>query len=201
MGHLPRVSAHYLRRFPIMAGLLKIKGWHVGLLFVLAGVLAAAAGFVLRGEAPDPLTTDVRGQDAAVLFGVTLPDAEGREQPLAQWKGKLMVVNFWATWCVPCREEMPEFVKAQREFGDKGLQFVGIAIDQPDKVAAFANELHLNYPALIGGFGAIELSKTMGNRLGALPFTIVVDRSGRVALTQLGPMKEAKLRSIVGQLL
>jgi peroxiredoxin len=180
---------------------LKIKGWHLGLAFVSAGVLAAAAGFYFRGEATDPLTTDVRGQDAAVLFGVTLPDSEGREQALAQWKGKLMVVNFWATWCVPCRDEMPEFVIAQKEFGDKGLQFVGIAIDQPDKVAAFANELHLNYPALIGGFGAIELSKTMGNRLGALPFTIVVDRSGRIALTQLGPMKEAKLRSIIGDLL
>jgi thiol-disulfide isomerase/thioredoxin len=80
-----------------------------------------------------------------------------------------MVVNFWATWCVPCREEMPEFVKAQSELGDRGVHFVGIAIDQPDKVDAFATELHLNYPALIGGFGAIELSKVMGNRLGALP--------------------------------
>jgi thiol-disulfide isomerase/thioredoxin len=184
-----------------MTSLLKMKGWRLGIVFALVGVLAVAAGFYFRGEAADPLTTDIRGQDAAVLFGVSLPDAEGREQPIAQWKGKLMVINFWATWCVPCREEMPEFVKLQEELGGKGLQFVGIAIDQPDKVAAFANELHLNYPALIGGFGAIELSKTMGNRLGALPFTVIVDRSGRVAHTQLGPMKEANLRSIVDQLL
>ena len=96
---------------------------------------------------------------------------------------------------------MPEFVKAQRELGPRGVQFVGIAIDQPDKIDAFAAELQLNYPALVGGYGAIELSKAMGNRLGALPFTVIVNRSGKVAHTQLGPLKEAQLRSILGQLL
>ena len=134
-------------------------------------------------------------------MGVSLTDTKGNEQSLAQWKGRVLVVNFWATWCVPCREEMPEFVKAQRELGDRGVQFVGIAIDQPDKIDAFAAELHLNYPALGGGYGAIELSKAMGNRLGALPFTVVVDRAGRVAHTQLGPLKESNLRSILAQLL
>jgi thiol-disulfide isomerase/thioredoxin len=116
-------------------------------------------------------------------------------------EGQGVVLNFWATWCVPCREEMPEFVKAQREWGDRGLQFVGIAIDEVEKVKVFGAELGLNYPVLIGGFGAIELSKTMGNRLGALPFTIIVDRSGRVVLTQLGRLKDAQLKSIVAQLL
>ncbi len=126
---------------------------------------------------------------------------KGQEQALAQWKGKVLVVNFWATWCAPCREEMPEFVNAQRDLGGRGLQFVGIAIDQPDKVQEFAAEIGLNYPALIGGYGAIELSKTLGNRVGALPFTIIIDRSGRIAHTQLGPLRDATLRSIVGQLL
>ncbi len=121
------------------------------------------------------------------LLGISLPDSKGLEHPLGQWKGKVLVVNFWATWCVPCREEMPQFVKAQREFGDRGLQFVGIAIDQPDKVDAFAAEIGLNYPALIGGLGAMELSKTLGNGIGALPFTVIVDRSGRVATRSWGP--------------
>jgi peroxiredoxin len=96
---------------------------------------------------------------------------------------------------------MPEFVRAQREFGPRGLQFVGIAVDEPDKVAQFAKELDLNYPALIGGYGAVELSKTLGNDLSALPFTIVVDRAGTVAWTQLGPFKPDKFRSIIGNLL
>jgi thiol-disulfide isomerase/thioredoxin len=166
-----------------------------------AGAIALAIGLYFGGGIPEWGSADVRGKDAGALFGVALPDAAGSEQPLAQWKGKVVVVNFWATWCVPCREEMPEFVKAQAELGGRGLQFVGIAIDEPAKVQAFATELGLNYPALIGGYGAIELSKTLGNRLGALPFTVVIDRNGRYVHTQLGPLKEARLRAIIDQLL
>jgi len=167
----------------------------------LAGALALAAGIYVAGDWNESTTVDMRGKDAGALLGVSLPDTKGKDTPLAQWKGKVVVVNFWATWCVPCREEMPEFVKAQEELGGRGVQFVGIAIDQPDKVDAFAKELNLNYPALIGGFGAIELSKTLGNRLGALPFTVIVDRSGRISNTQLGRLKDPELRAILAQLL
>ena len=96
---------------------------------------------------------------------------------------------------------MPQFVQAQREFGPKGLQFVGIAVDQRDKVIQFAKEVGLNYPALIGGYDALELSKPLGNRLAALPFTIILDRDGHIAHTQLGPLKSGQLRSIVSNLL
>ena len=175
--------------------------WRLGVALAVAAVVGLAAGIYFGRDSGEPLTADLRGKEATALLGVSLPDTKGNEQSLAQWKGRVLVVNFWATWCVPCREEMPEFVKAQRELGDRGVQFVGIAIDQPDKIDAFAAELHLNYPALVGGYGAIELSKAMGNRLGALPFTVVVDRAGRVAHTQLGPLKESNLRSILAQLL
>ena len=171
------------------------------LTLALAGVLALGAGLHFGGFAGDRNVTDRRGTDAGAIFGLALPDTLGHEQSIGQWKGKVLIVNFWATWCVPCREEMPEFVKAQREFGGQGLQFVGIAIDDAAKVKEFAAELDLNYPALIGGYGAIELSRALGNRLGALPFTIIVDRSGHVNHTQLGPIKEAQLRSIISQLL
>ena len=167
----------------------------------VAGVTALGAGLHFGGFADRGNVTDLRGKEAGALFGVALPDAKGREQSIGQWKGKVLVVNFWATWCVPCREEMPEFVKAQQELGPRGLQFVGIAIDEVAKVEAFAAELGLNYPVLIGGYGAIELSRTFGNRLGALPFTIIVDRAGRISHTQLGPIKDAQLKTIVSQLL
>jgi thiol-disulfide isomerase/thioredoxin len=163
----------------------------------LAGVLALGAGWYFGrggGFGEDP-------GGGKTLLGVSLPDTNGQEQALAQWKGKVLVVNFWATWCVPCREEMPEFVKLQTEFGDRGVQFVGIAIDDPAKVRQFANELRLNYPALIGGYGAVELSKSLGNAVGALPYTLVVDRSGSISRKQLGPIKPAYLRDIIGQLL
>jgi thiol-disulfide isomerase/thioredoxin len=139
--------------------------------------------------------------DASALLALSLPDTQGTVQPLRQWRGKVLVVNFWATWCEPCREEMPEFVHVQRELGPRGVQFVGIAVDNPDKVARFAKELELNYPALIGGYDAIDLSKPLGNDLLALPFTVVISRGGRVALTQVGPVKPTQLRSILAKLI
>ena len=162
----------------------------LGVFGVAALLLGAYVG--LRQEA---------APDASALLALSLPDAGGKEQSIGQWRGKVVVVNFWATWCAPCREEMPEFMRAQTEYGGKGLQFVGIAVDQADKVDQFAKELGLNYPTLIGGYGAVELSKTLGNRLAALPFTIIIDRQGHVAHTQLGPLKPDQLRLIVGKLL
>ena len=162
-----------------------------------AGVIALATGVyfgLLR-------TPDMERQDGATLLALSLPNAAGVEQSLSQWPGKVLVVNFWATWCAPCREEMPEFMRAQNEYGSKGLQFVGIAVDQADKVEQFSKEFGLNYPTLIGGYGAVELSRTLGNKLAALPFTIVVDRQGRIVHTQLGPLKPDKLRTIVEKLL
>ena len=168
-----------------------------GLVVAVIGVAALVAGVyfgLLR-------TPSMEGQDATTLFALSLPNAAGVEQSLGQWRGKVVVVNFWATWCAPCREEMPEFVRAQNEFGARGLQFVGIAVDQADKVEQFSGEFGLNYPSLIGGFGAVELSKALGNKLAALPFTVVVDRQGRIAHTQLGQLKPDKLRAIVNKLL
>jgi peroxiredoxin len=158
------------------------------------GAIALAAGLYVGLPRSPP-------QEATTLMALTLPDTQGREQALSQWKGKVIVVNFWATWCEPCREEMPEFVQTQGEFGGRGVQFVGIAIDELDKVSRFEKTLQLNYPVLIGGYGAIELSKTLGNRLAALPFTVIVDRHGNVAHTQLGRLKPPQLRSILMQLL
>jgi thiol-disulfide isomerase/thioredoxin len=163
---------------------------------VALGALGAGLYFGLRDQAsaPDPAAT-------AAINGLALPDADGKERRIDEWRGKVVVVNFWATWCAPCREEMPEFMKAQQELGPKGLQFVGIAVDQADKVKQYAAEIGLNYPTLVGGFGAMELSKTLGNTLMALPFTVVLDRKGAVAHTQLGVLKPDKLDAIVKQLL
>jgi thiol-disulfide isomerase/thioredoxin len=160
----------------------------------MAAVLALGGGVAFA-------VWDRTPRDATKLLALSLPDTSGHPQPLGQWHGKVVVINFWATWCEPCRKEMPEFVRAQRELGARGLQFVGIAVDQRDKVEQFAKELDLNYPALIGGYDAVDLSKSLGNELSALPFTIVIDRKGNVALTQLGPFKPDKLRSTIDSLL
>ena len=171
------------RRFALIAGAIG------------AGLLALGGGIWLRG------LHGSAARDGSAILAMVLPDADGRQQALAQWRGKVVVVNFWATWCAPCREEMPRFVAAQARDGAKGLQFVGIAVDDPDKVRLFAKEIGLNYPTLIGGYGAVELSKTLGNDLAALPFTITLDRDGRVADTHLGPLKAAELDRLLAGLL
>ena len=164
------------------------------LAFGTAAVLALAAGIGLA-------LFDRAPADTTALLALSLPDSAGQPQPLAQWHGKVLVVNFWATWCAPCREEMPDLVRAQNEYGAKGLQIVGIAVDNADKVQQFAKEIGLNYPALIGGYSAMDLSKDLGNSLVALPFTLVLDRRGKVVYTHLGPVKPDKFRDVITKLL
>jgi thiol-disulfide isomerase/thioredoxin len=160
-------------------------------------VAAAVVALLLGAWVARSLLQGGANRDASTLLAVSLPDAEGVQQSLGQWRGKLLVVNFWATWCAPCREEMPMFVAAQKAHGAKGLQFVGVAVDEVPKVRQFAAEIGLNYPSLIGGFGALELSKALGNSLMALPFTIVVGRDGQVMHTQLGPLRKEQLEQMI----
>ena len=167
----------------------------------LVAIASLALGLYLRQQAQTPVPSSATPAATSGLMGVALPDQHGTEQRLDQWRGRVLVVNFWATWCAPCREEMPEFIKAQNEFGGKGLQFVGIAVDSGDKVRQFSSEIGVNYPILVGGFGAMELSRALGNTMMALPFTVIVNRKGEIAHTQLGILKPEKLASIIRQLL
>jgi thiol-disulfide isomerase/thioredoxin len=172
------------------------RRWFAPLVFGVAALMAALGGAAAFWW----LYAPVPGHDVPVL-SLSLPDVDGRNQALEQFRGKVVVVNFWATWCAPCREEIPDFIRLQDEWGAQGLQFVGIAIDEPEKVRQFSAEFAVNYPMLIGGYGAIELSRALGNKLGALPFTTVIDREGRVVHVRLGAIKPEQLRSISRRLL
>jgi len=128
-------------------------------------------------------------------------DLQEKLQPLAQWKGKVMVINFWATWCPPCIAEIPEFIKIQKQYQQQGVQFVGIAIDQRSKVQTFATEVGMNYPVLLGDLAGIDLARRIGNPSGGLPYTVIVDRTGKIVTTQLGTLSTEKLEGIIKPLL
>ncbi len=126
---------------------------------------------------------------------------DGKPWSLREQRGHWVLVNFWATWCVPCREEMPALVALQSRFGTKGLQIVGIGIDDAAKMRQFTRSIGLNYPALDGGYGALELSRVVGNAAMALPYTVVIDRGGKVIAQQLGPFTARQLDELATQLL
>ena len=130
-----------------------------------------------------------------------LPDLDGVMQPVSRWDGKLLVLNFWATWCGPCRHEIPYFVTLQNRYQAAGLQVVGIAIDTPANVSAFYTEMGMNYPTLLGQAEAIRLGEAYGNKIGGLPYTVFIDRDGHIARVKNGPMELDEMDAVVKELL
>jgi thiol-disulfide isomerase/thioredoxin len=129
----------------------------------------------------------------AAMLAASFADAAGRPQSLGQFQGKLVVVNFWATWCAPCREEMPAFNRLQQRWSGRGVQFVGIANEAPAKVHDFGTRLGIAYPLWTGGEEVGELSRRLGNRPGVLPHTVLLGPTGEVLETRVGPYSEAEL--------
>lgn len=130
-----------------------------------------------------------------------LVDLDGRSHSLTEWRGKVVVLNFWATWCAPCREEMPVFAALQQELGDKGLQFVGVAIDDPETVRAYLAGHPVNYPILVGDAGVPAWADGLGNQLAALPFSVVFDRGGRKTHAQTGLFRREQVLGEVESLM
>jgi thiol-disulfide isomerase/thioredoxin len=175
-----------------------VKKTMLALIVGVATVVAIGGYLFTQREKGVPV---VRPASAEALFQTSFIDMDGKRQAMAQWRGKVMVVNFWATWCPPCRTEIPEFVKMQEKYRQNGLIFVGIAIDQKDKVQSFADETGINYPSLLGDLEGVEISRKSGNRLGGLPFTLVIDRQGKIVATEVGELNRTKLEALVKPLL
>jgi peroxiredoxin len=158
----------------------------------LAGLVAAGLGAWLSHRRLQPAAP--ADAVAAQLFAASFPDADGQPQALVQWRGQLLVVNFWATWCPPCVEEMPDLQAVRDAYRGRGVEVIGIGIDNSDKVRAFRDRLGLRLPLLVAGAGGSELGQALGNRTGALPYTVLVDRDGSVAQRKLGRIAPSELR-------
>ncbi|SNX60542.1 Thiol-disulfide isomerase or thioredoxin [Nitrosomonas ureae] len=175
------------------------------ILYSCVAIFALGAGSFLRTLLSEAYQTELSSEEsqqgAQAILSASLPDLQGENQEVSQWLGKVMVVNFWATWCTPCREEIPEFIEAQKKYGEQGLIFIGIAIDQTDKVKMFSQEFGINYPVLVGSFNTWSLLEAAGNRHSALPYTVVINRSGELVENYLGRVNLKKLEKMIIPLL
>jgi peroxiredoxin len=131
-----------------------------------------------------------------------LPDLDHHLRDIAEWDGQTLIVNFWATWCPPCREEIPAFMRAREKFTDQNLEIIGIAIDQPDMVSQYAAEMGISYPLLYGQMDASEVNRLYGNTLGALPYTVFIDAAGKIRhIHARGALTDTELDVILAEIL
>ena len=161
---------------------------------------AIGAGAAVAGGLLGTLALQAQS-GAADLLAAPFRDLSGARRTLREWRGRVVLCNFWATWCAPCREEIPMLVAVREVFAAKGAEIVGIGIDQAAKVEEFARTYGVTYPVLIAEADAIQLMRRLGNALGGLPYTVVVDRVGAVAHRRLGALTRAEVEGILEGLL
>jgi thiol-disulfide isomerase/thioredoxin len=168
-------------------------------LLLIAAIGAGATGYWLHYQQRGPATVQLAQTTHRPDF--QLPDLTGQLRSNKEWDGKIVVVNFWATWCPPCVAEIPMFVEVQQQYAKQGVQFVGIAIDQFDLVKEFAEKNQINYPILMGVDDGVTVSRNFGNDLGALPFTAIVNQQGEVILKHRGEIEREQLEKVITPLL
>ncbi len=157
------------------------------LLFAALALLAGVAGYWMGSDLH-------HGEpNSAQVVSFSLPDIHGKNRSIGDWQGKLRIVNFWATWCPPCREEIPVFIKAQQQFGRRGLQIIGVAVDKPADVMRFYAAEGMNYPVLLGEQDGLALMSRYGDPDGSLPYSIIIDGQGHVVGSQLGAFTQSEL--------
>ncbi|HET7588333.1 MAG TPA: TlpA disulfide reductase family protein [Gammaproteobacteria bacterium] len=172
-------------------------------------IAAAVAGFVFARSANEPPDRQALLQNAVNLEpadrapNFALPDLDGELHALSQWRGDVRLLNFWATWCGPCRDEVPALVALQQQFGGQGLQIIGIATDEPNAevVKQFAQQYEINYPLLMDNGHAADIARHLGFNLIGLPATILIDGDARIISYHLGPIDPEKTRRQVVKLL
>ena len=160
----------------------------------LAGAVAFYAFEQLKARTAAPLAP---AAEAAPQLVETLPqfqlaDRDGQVRSLQDWPDRALIVNFWATWCAPCRREIPLLQQLQRDHADEGFQVIGIAVDFRDKVLAYADEMQIEYPLLIGEQEALDAAAAFGVATVGLPFTVFSDRRGRIVTAHLGELTAAE---------
>ncbi|MGB1800368.1 MAG: TlpA family protein disulfide reductase [Gammaproteobacteria bacterium] len=192
-----------------------MKQWQVLLIGFILAVVFGVGGYQLqqyqnqeqnKTKETDQVVTINNPVKPKEVIGTKLEDfhlfdTDGQQRQISEWQGKTLVLNFWATWCAPCREEIPAFVELQDQYRSDGLQFVGIALQEAEEVRDFLQEFNVNYPSLVGSADAMKIAKQLGNDIGALPYTVVIDRNGIISFTHRGPLLKSDAEKVIQKLL
>ncbi|WP_296806632.1 TlpA disulfide reductase family protein [Thiocapsa sp.] len=171
----------------------------VGMVILLAGGISVGVAVVGQRWIEEPKhDAGLSVRQSAPLqtlpeFGLT--DLAGSKVSSDAWAGKVVVINYWASWCPPCVREIPLFIETQEALGEAGVQVVGIAVDRLEDVEGFVAQYPVNYPILMANPEAVALSKRLGNRVEGLPFTVIFDRRGRRVFSRTGEVTAAELRA------
>ncbi len=137
----------------------------------------------------------------AAFFNSKLVNEDGLSQDLMQYKGKIIVLNFWATWCPPCREEMPELSELHAQYQAKNVVVIGLAVDELSLVKEFAEDTPVNYPLLVAEDEGMQLASDFGNNQGVLPYTVIIDQDGKVLNNYFGRISKTLLSDALKPLL
>jgi thiol-disulfide isomerase/thioredoxin len=163
-------------------------------------VAPRSAAAIPAAPAPESAATSPEPRKIPeTLPDFALPGLDGRPHRLSDWKGRPLLINFWATWCEPCRREIPLLESIRRESASNGLEIVGIALDQPGSVREFAKKLGINYPVLIGESGGLEAAQAFGMDT-VLPFSVFADARGDIVTLKVGELHQDEAHLILADL-
>ena len=168
-------------------------------IFYLA--LIITLGFAMRYVMQNSHADDKGKVATQALFNATLPDESGHPQALKQYAGKIVVLNFWATWCEPCREEMPELSQLNAAYKNKNVIILGVAIDDVGAVASFVKETKVSYPLFAADMDGMQYATNLGNDKDVLPFTVIIKADGTVAKTYFGRVTKPLLEETLSKLI
>ena len=170
------------------------------LVALMAGALLYAVRMPMRSPSPAPAPQEIpqpRVLEVVTHPSFTLPDVSGVDRDLSEWDGKNRIVNFWATWCAPCRREIPLLKAFQEQQGNNGFQVIGIAVDFPEAVANYAEAAQFNYPVLVGEQDAMAIAESSGVEFVGLPFTMFIASDGELLSAYIGELHQSHLDTIV----
>ena len=168
---------------------------------LIAAILALITSVYLVKQSGLVAPTSTQASQAQVLLEARFNTLNGSEVSLKTWQNKIIVLNFWATWCPPCREEMPELSKMQDQYKNQNLVIIGLSTEDLDTTKNFIAEHPVSYPVLAGDMQAMNFAESLGNNQSILPYTVVIDQKGQLVKTFFGRVNQTLLEKTITPLL